>query len=244
MSRLAACAPIARGTSDAVARGALPADDLAVAGLSGRRVLLFERHRMGGRGRRYHRRRNAARLARSHADVGRGIERRHFLRADASRRGAWRRCRVLPKSPSLPRHSCRSRERHLETTTLGRAFVEVTRAAWPCAALAKLPSSLARSDRLSGRGRRRLRRSRHPARAGAARFPDRAGVELDIRRRAPDSARPYRRPAPVAGARTGGRRRPRNAPWPRRSTISAARRSAPISPSVSHETQYTRLFRS
>jgi urease accessory protein len=30
-----------------------------------------------------------------------------------------------------------SRERHLETTTLGRAFVEVTQAAWPCDALAK-----------------------------------------------------------------------------------------------------------
>jgi urease accessory protein len=28
-----------------------------------------------------------------------------------------------------------TRERHLETTTLGRAFVEVTSAAWPCAAL-------------------------------------------------------------------------------------------------------------
>jgi urease accessory protein len=31
-----------------------------------------------------------------------------------------------------------TRERHLETTTLGRAFVEVTRAAWPCSALMKL----------------------------------------------------------------------------------------------------------
>lgn len=31
-----------------------------------------------------------------------------------------------------------SRERYLETTTLGRAFVEVTDAAWPCTALTKL----------------------------------------------------------------------------------------------------------
>ncbi len=31
-----------------------------------------------------------------------------------------------------------SRERHLETTTLGRAFVEVTQAAWPCDALNRL----------------------------------------------------------------------------------------------------------
>ncbi len=31
-----------------------------------------------------------------------------------------------------------SRERHLETTAQGRAFVEATRAAWPCAALDRL----------------------------------------------------------------------------------------------------------
>jgi urease accessory protein len=31
-----------------------------------------------------------------------------------------------------------TRERHQETTTLGRAFMAVTQAAWPCAALAKL----------------------------------------------------------------------------------------------------------
>jgi len=31
-----------------------------------------------------------------------------------------------------------TRERHLETTMLGRAFVDVTRAAWPCPALTKL----------------------------------------------------------------------------------------------------------
>jgi urease accessory protein len=33
-----------------------------------------------------------------------------------------------------------SRERHLETTRQGRAFVEATRAAWPCAALDRLTS--------------------------------------------------------------------------------------------------------
>ncbi len=31
-----------------------------------------------------------------------------------------------------------TRERHQETTTLGRAFMEVTQAAWPCAALGRL----------------------------------------------------------------------------------------------------------
>jgi len=32
-----------------------------------------------------------------------------------------------------------TRERFLETTTLGRAFLDVTQAAWPCPALARLP---------------------------------------------------------------------------------------------------------
>ena len=34
-----------------------------------------------------------------------------------------------------------SRERHLETTAQGRAFVEATRAAWPCAALDRLSAT-------------------------------------------------------------------------------------------------------
>jgi urease accessory protein len=34
-----------------------------------------------------------------------------------------------------------SRERHLETTAQGRAFVEATRAAWPCAALDRLAAA-------------------------------------------------------------------------------------------------------
>ena len=34
-----------------------------------------------------------------------------------------------------------SRERHLETTAQGRAFIEATRAAWPCAALERLAAA-------------------------------------------------------------------------------------------------------
>jgi urease accessory protein len=34
-----------------------------------------------------------------------------------------------------------TRERHLETTTLGRAFVEVTSAAWPCETLTRLKAA-------------------------------------------------------------------------------------------------------
>ena len=60
-----------------------------------------------------------------------------------------------------------SKERHLETTAQGRAFVEATRAAWPCAALDRLLEGLGRPGRLSGRGRRCGRRARHRGRAGA-----------------------------------------------------------------------------
>src|SRR4051794_35371140 len=35
-----------------------------------------------------------------------------------------------------------SKERHLESTAQGRAFVEATRAAWPCGALDRLPAAL------------------------------------------------------------------------------------------------------
>ena len=66
--RSGAAAPItaasSRGTADVYERHrapleagrALPADGVAVAGLSGRRLLLFQRDRMGGRGRRHRRR--------------------------------------------------------------------------------------------------------------------------------------------------------------------------------------------
>ena len=75
-----------------VAGRAVPPDDLAVAGLSGRRVFLFERHRVGGGGRRYHQCRNIAGLACGNADRRCGDERRHFLRPNPSRRDMRRQC--------------------------------------------------------------------------------------------------------------------------------------------------------
>jgi urease accessory protein len=45
---------------------------------------------------------------------------------------------ALVKIAELAAAFAPTRERHHETTTLGRAFVEVTRVAWPCAALTKL----------------------------------------------------------------------------------------------------------
>jgi urease accessory protein len=47
---------------------------------------------------------------------------------------------ALVETASLAAALTSSRERHLETTTLGRAFVEVTQAAWPCDELSKLTS--------------------------------------------------------------------------------------------------------
>ncbi len=52
-----------------------------------------------------------------------------------------------------------TRERYQETTTLGRAFMEVTQAAWPCAALGKLQQIWQGPLRLSGRRGHGLRRA-------------------------------------------------------------------------------------
>ena len=136
-----------------------------------------------------------------------------------------------------------SKERHLETTAQGRAFVEATRAAWPCAALDRLARGLGRAGRLSGRGRRR----RAPAMASRSsrrcRLPACGRRQLDLRRRAAHPARPDRRPARAGRARAGRRRdRARALASPLDDIGSAAFRADLAS--MRHETQYTRLFRS
>jgi urease accessory protein len=45
---------------------------------------------------------------------------------------------ALVETAELAAALATSRERHLETTTLGKAFIAVTGAAWPCAALNRL----------------------------------------------------------------------------------------------------------
>ena len=99
-----------------------------------------------------------------------------------------------------------SKERHLETTAQGRAFLEATRAAWPCAALDRLPAAWDGADRLSGRGRR----CRPPATASRSSrrctpILHAVTANLDLRRRAARPARPDRRPARARRARAGGR---------------------------------------
>ncbi len=123
-----------------------------------------------------------------------------------------------------------SKERHLETTAQGRAFVEATRAAWPCAAL----------DRLAAVWDGPVA---YPVAVGVAAAGHGVAVEpaldaylhavtanLDLGRRAAHPARPDRRPAPARGVRAGRRRDRRARARRRRSIRSAARRFAPTSP--------------
>ena len=85
-----------------------------------------------------------------------------------------------------------SKERFLETTAQGRAFIDATQAAWPCAALEPADGDLGRPARLSGRRRRRRRRPRHPAGGRPHRVPARGRRQSRLRGRAARSrsARP------------------------------------------------------
>ena len=100
------------------------------------------------------------------------------------------------------------------------------------------------TGRTAGCRRRRLRRTWHRLRTGAARLSARADGELDFRRRPAHPARPDRWPARARRARAGRRRQPatRALKTPLDEVGSCAFR-ADIA-SMRHETQYTRLFRS
>ena len=112
--------------------GAVSADDLAVAGVSGRGVLLFQRHRMGGGSRRYRRRRVVAGLA----------GRRCWRTAPDFATACFWRTPIAPLRPATMRALREiaelasafvpSRERQLETSSQGRAFIEIARSAWNC----------------------------------------------------------------------------------------------------------------
>ena len=123
-----------------------------------------------------------------------------------------------------------SKERHLETTAQGRAFIEATRAAWPCAALDSFRAGVGRAGRLSGRRRCHGCRSWHRARTRALRLSARRHREPHLGGRAAHSARD--RPTGSACWRRWSRllRQPPLVRSQRRSISSAARRSAPTSP--------------
>ena len=98
-----------------------------------------------------------------------------------------------------------SKERHLETTAQGAAFIEATRAAWSCSALGRLASAwngpvaypvAVGVDRCG---------SRHRACSRAACLPSCGHRKSDFGRRAARSAWPERRPAGAGGAGARGR---------------------------------------
>ena len=71
---------------------------------------------------------------------GRRLLRRRVLRARPSR-GRGGDDTALRAVAELAAAFAPSKERHLETTAQGNAFVEATRAAWPCAALDRLKAA-------------------------------------------------------------------------------------------------------
>ena len=173
-----------------------------------------------------------------------GILRRRVSGAGAPRRVVGRSMRRLRDIAELAAAFVPSRERQLETSAQGRAFIEIARAAWNCDGLDQMIAACDGADRLSRRGRPRQRRACDPARADDARLPSCAGLELDIRRRAAGSARADRQPA-RAGVAGAGRRRDRQARALDASLddLGSATFRADLA-SMRHETQYTRLFRS
>ena len=145
--------------------------------------------------------------------------------------------------PNSPPPSRRRRRRHLETTAQGNAFVEATRAAWPCAALDRLkkvwdgpvayPVAVGASRR---RPRRRAGggRSRAFLQAVAANWVS-AGVRL-IPLGQTDGQRVLAALEPMIAATA------QRALATALDDIGAAAFRADLA-SARHETQYTRLFR-
>ena len=72
---------------------------------------------------------------------GRRLLRCGVLRARAPRRRRPTTTNALRAVAELAAAFAPSKERHLETTAQGRAFIEATRAAWPCAALDRLAAA-------------------------------------------------------------------------------------------------------
>ena len=93
-----------------------------------------------------------------------------------------------------------SKERFLETTAQGQAFLATAREAWPCAALDRLLKIWDGPIALADRGWRGLRRARRAGRARHARLSSGTHGKSHLGGRAPHPARSDRRPAPDRGA--------------------------------------------
>ena len=208
-----------------------------LAGLSGRRVLLFQRHRMGGGGRRH-----------------------HGCRCCAT---GWPRCSARARASAMAVFLAQAHRAPREDDRALREIAELAAAFGPRASASSRPRRRAAPSSRS-RGGLGLRRARRACgRRGGIAYPVavgvvsaahdgalapamhaflHAGVELDFRRRAAGAARADRQPAHfrAPGADVAG---------------TAARAAASLDDlgsatfradlaSLRHETQYTRLFRS
>ena len=136
-----------------------------------------------------------------------------------------------------------SKERHLETTAQGNAFVEAARAAWPCSAIDRLKAVWTGPVAYPGGGGGRRRRPRHRAGAGARAFLQAvaanwvsAGVRL-IPLGQTDGQRVLAALEAVVAATA------RRAPASKLDDLGSSAFRADLA-SARHETQYTRLFRS
>jgi urease accessory protein len=135
-----------------------------------------------------------------------------------------------------------SRERQLETTTQGRAFIDIARSAWACEGSIR-GRRLRRRDRLSRRRRPRQRGACDTGCANRACVPACGGVELDFRRRAAGAARADRQPAYSRSHRGRCGSTAKRALESSLDDLGSATFRADLA-SLRHETQYTRLFRS
>ena len=93
---------------------------------------------MGGRGRRHQGRRDAAAMARGDARRRRRLLRCGFVCSRAPRDRRRSDDAALRAVAELAAALVPSKERFLETTAQGRAFLDATKAAWPCPALMRL----------------------------------------------------------------------------------------------------------
>ena len=171
------------------AGGAVPADDLAVAVLSGRRVLLFQRHRMGGGSRRYRRCGILAGLAwRDARGRVRDFATACFwrMRIGPLRCAKMRRCGMSRslRRPSCPRASASSRRRRRG----GHSSRSRARHGIAKGSIGSFQSAAGRS---SIRSRSVWSAPAHaiPLAPTMHGIPSRAGLELDIRRCAADPPR-------------------------------------------------------
>ena len=151
---------------------------------------------------------------------------------------------ALAKVAELAAALAPSRERFLETTAQGRAFLNATRAAWPCAALDRL--AMLSSGVLAYPVAVGVAAAGHgiPLGQALAAYLQALAANWVSAGSAPHSARPDRRATRRSPRLSTAIGAPRNARLPPLSMTSAARVFRADIASMRHETQYTRLFRS